>query len=283
MIILSEITDNLQVVLGGSVTANQLRCYASWRDRTASTFMAGRTVANTNNATDVNIVPAPASSTQRIVDFISIYNTDTVNATVTVKLDADATECILWKGILGTGEMLQYNDKGGFVVMTIAGAIKQAQMIGSNNAVINVLNAAVLASDVVNNNATANTIADVTGLAFPVTAGETYWFEFVIPYTAAAITTGSRWSINGPSSPAMLNVRSEYTLTATTTTVNSITAYDVPAASNASSLTTGNVATIWGIITPSGSGSVIARLASEVASSAITAKAGATLRWMRVR
>lgn len=282
MIVLSTQTDNLQVVLAGNVTANQLRCYSSWRDRTSTTFVAGRTVVLTNNTTDVNIVPAPGLSTQRIIDFLSVYNADTVNATVTVKLDDNGTEYILWKGILGTGEMLQYNDKAGFTVMTIAGAVKQAQMIGSNNVAINAMNVVVLATDVVNNNATLNTIADVVGLTFPVTAGETYWFEFTIPYTSAATTTGSRWAINGPSSPTLLNYRSEYTLAATTTTVNSASAYDIPAASNATSLATGNVATIWGFITPSGNGSVTARFASEIANSAITAKAGATLRWMRV-
>jgi hypothetical protein len=281
MIILSATTDNLQVVLGGSVTANQLQCSTFWRDVTTTAYTPGRTVAVTSNTADVNIAAAPASSTQRIIDYISIYNADTVNATVTVKLDANGTEYILFKGILGTGEMLQYNDKNGFTAMTIAGAIKQAQLLGANNATVNVLNTVVLASPVVNNNGTANTIADVTGLSFSVTAGQTYWFEFVIPYTSAATTTGSRWAINGPTITT-LSLRSEYTLTATTTTINCATAYDIPAASNASSLTTGNVATMWGLITPSANGTVIARFASEVLSSAITALAGATLRWMRV-
>lgn len=144
------------------------------------------------------------------------------------------------------------------------------------------LTVVVLGSDVTNNNAVANTIADVTGLSFAVTSGNTYYFEFVIPYTSAATTTGSRWSINGPGSPTLLNYRSEYTLTATTTTVNSATAYDIPAASNATSLTAGNVATIWGIIKPSSNGTVIARFASEVSSSAVVAKAGAILRYMQV-
>lgn len=281
MIVLSETTDNLQVVLAATVTTNQLRCYSSWRDRTSTTFVAGRTVVNTNNGTDVNIVPAPTSSTQRIVDFLTVYNEDTVNATVTVKLDANGTEYIMWKGILATGEMLQYNDKGGFTVMTIGGAVKQAQLIGANNAVVNALNVVVMTQDVVNNNATPNSIADVTGMTFAVSSGQTYWFEFVIPYTAAATSTGSRWAINGPA-VTLLAYRSEYTLTATTTTVNSASAYDTPAASNASSLSTGNVATVWGIITPSASGNVTARFASEITASAITAKAGATLRWMRI-
>lgn len=282
MIILTETTDKIQVALAGSVTANQLQCMTSWRDVTTSTFLPGRTLANTNNTSDVDIVPSPGSSTQRVIDFISVYNKDTVNATVTIKLDANGVEYILWKGTLATEERIEYNDKDGFVAKDSSGRIKTAMFQNSGIPVVNVLNTVVLSGDVVNNNAVANTIANVTGLQFDVMAGEIYWFEFVIPYTSAATTTGSRWSINGPAAPTMLNMRSEYTLAATTTTVNSITAYDIPAASNASSLTTGNVATIWGVIKPSQNGTVVARFASEIANSAITAKAGATLRWMRI-
>lgn len=282
MIILSETTDRLQIVLAGNVTANHLQCTAFWRDVTATTFTPGRSVVLSNNTTDRDIVVSPASATQRVIDLLTVYNADTANATVTIKLDANGTDYILWRGILGVGEMLQYNDKSGFSVATISGAIKQSQMLGANNAAVNAMNVVVMTGDVTNNNGTANTIADVTGLTFPVTSGETYWFEFVIPYTSAATTTGSRWSINGPGSPTLLAYRSEYTLTATTTTVNSQNTYDTPAASNASSLAAGNVATIWGIITPSQNGSVTARFASEISASAIVAKAGATLRWMRI-
>jgi len=91
----------------------------------------------------------------------------------------------------------------------------------------------VLASDVTNS---TTTIADVTGLSFPVTSGITYKFKFYIIYTAAAATTGSRWSINGPAT-TLLNYTSRYTLTATTQTTNFQAAYNVPAAANLSSLT----------------------------------------------
>ena len=116
MIILSETTDNLQIVLSGAVTANQLQCMSSWRDRTSTTFVAGRTVVNTNGTTDVNIVPAPAASTQRIVDFLSVYNADTANATVTIKLDANGTEYILWKDVLSPGDVVRFIDGAGFNV-----------------------------------------------------------------------------------------------------------------------------------------------------------------------
>ena len=148
--------------------------------------------------------------------------------------------------------------------------------------VSNQLTAVVLGSDVTNNNATANTMADVTGLSFAVVTGNTYWFRFVIPYTSAATTTGSRWSVNGPGSPTLLHYTSRYTLTATTETFNYATAYDIPAASNASSLTAGNVAVIEGFIKPSSSGTVVARFASEVSASAIVAKAGAVVFYQQV-
>jgi len=130
-----------------------------------------------------------------------------------------------------------------------------------------------LATDVVNNNATANTMATVTGMSFSVTSGRTYYFKFFVNYTSAATTTGSRWSVNGPSASTLQYV-SRYSLDATSETVNNLQAYDSPAASNASSLTAGNYAIIEGVITLSASGTLSLRCASEVSSSAITAKAG---------
>jgi hypothetical protein len=137
----------------------------------------------------------------------------------------------------------------------------------------------LLSADISNANAVANTLADISqvspaaSLSFPVTAGVTYKFRFVIRYTAAATTTGSRWTINGPA-VTFLDYRSEYSLTATSRTFNEgLAAYGLPAASNASSASTGsNIAIIEGIIKPSASGNVIARSASEIASSAIVAK-----------
>lgn len=144
-----------------------------------------------------------------------------------------------------------------------------------------VINRTVLAGDVVNANVTPNTIADVTALSFAVISGKTYWFDIVIPYTSAAITTGSLWSINGPAT-TLLNFTSRYTLTATTETVNYCSAYDTPVASNAASLTVGNVARLTGILTTSAAGTVIVRFASGISSSAITAKAGSVIYWQQL-
>jgi hypothetical protein len=114
MIILANTTDNLQIVLGGTVTANQLNIVTSWRDVTTTAYTPGRTLTNSNNTTDVNIVPAPAASTQRVVDFISVYNADTADATVTIKFDANGTEYIIYKDVLGTGDTLRFIEGAGF-------------------------------------------------------------------------------------------------------------------------------------------------------------------------
>lgn len=282
MVNLTTATDSIQVALANARVTNHLQCVAFFRDMGAAFHTPNKAVVLTDGTTPVTLIAGPGTNAYRVIDYLSVYNSDTVNQTVIVSLVVSGVSYTLFRGVVGVGEKLEFNDKCGFSVMTIAGAIKQAQLLGASNVAVNTLNVVVLASDVVNNNAILNTIQNVTGLEFPVTAGETYWFEFVIPYTSAATTTGSRWSINGPGSPDLLNYRSEYTLAATTTTVNSATAYDIPAASNATSLTAGNVATIWGYIKPTSNGSVIARFASEIANSAITAKAGATVRYMRV-
>lgn len=140
--------------------------------------------------------------------------------------------------------------------------------------------AVILASPVADSSGN-NTLTDITGLSFAVTAGETYWFEFVLPYTAAATTTGARFAINGPALTS-LNMRSEWTVTATTLVQHTVSAYDSPAGASTDSLAAGNVATMWGIIKPSANGTVIGRMATEVNGSAITVLAGALLRWRRL-
>ena len=290
MIVLTETTDNLQVVLGATVTANQLRCMTSWRDITTTAYTPGRTVINTNNTTDVNIVASPAASTQRVVDFISIYNADTAAATVTIKFDANGTEYELFKALIGVQERIEYTDGKGFVVLNNLGAAKLSNNEGSH-AVSTSISSTVLGSDQSNSNGVPNTMADVTGLSFAVVSGNTYWFRFIIWYTAAATTTGSRWAINGPTN-TLLGYRSSWGLSAAATsgtdvyTDVNVAAYDSPTASNASSPTAtagqANIAFIEGIIKPSANGSVIARFASEISSSAIVAKAGSVVYYQQV-
>ncbi len=140
-----------------------------------------------------------------------------------------------------------------------------------------------ITADVVNDNATANTIADITDLKFPVESGHRYHFRFAIPYTSAITTTGSRFSITGPASPTELRYRSSYALTVGSETVNhGMTSYDQPAAANDSTPSGGGVAIVEGFIKPSADGYVQARFASQVSASAVTALAGASVQFTRL-
>lgn len=281
MIILSNTTDKIEVVLGGTVATNQLQCMTSWRDITTTAYTPGRTVTNTNNATAVNIVPSPASSTQRVVDMISVYNSDTAIVNVTIKYDANGTEYILFSASLAANEKIEYTDGTGFKVFTTVGSVKNITAVGASSVASTTLSTAVLSSDTVNSNAVANTMID-TGLAFPVTNGNTYYFRAVIAYDAAATTTGSRWGVNGPG--GTIRIMSNYSLTTTTITNNQgISANDTPAASSATSAaTTGNIAIVEGFYAATANGDLKIRFASEVSSSAITAKAGSIIRWQTV-
>jgi hypothetical protein len=133
-----------------------------------------------------------------------------------------------------------------------------------------------LPANVTNNNVTANTIADVTGLSFDVLSGVKYRFKFYITYTSAATTTGSRWCINGPTT-SILFYQSEYPSSTTARAFNnSLTTYNVPTGSSGASGTNSNIAIIEGVLTPSANGTIIARFASEITSSAIIALASAS-------
>lgn len=124
MIVLSTTNDTIQLVLGGTVATNQLDAFASYRDITTTTYSPERTSVASNNTSDVNLVPAPAASTQRVIDFLNVFNRDTAASTVTLKLDVSGTERILWRGVLAPSERVEYSEGAGFRAFTAEGSIK---------------------------------------------------------------------------------------------------------------------------------------------------------------
>lgn len=275
--------DKLQISLDADVTTTQPSCFAAFTDETpGKQSVNGRGISRTNGVTAIDLVSAPSANTTRVVNHISVVNTDTASVTVTVKLNSSGTNYELAKFTLGASEKLEYSSQSGFRVFANSGAIKHSINQGTNPSSSGGLSRVILGTDVVNNNASANTIASVTGLSFPVTSGKLYYFRFTIVYDAAATTTGSRWAISGPTF-TYLAATSAYGLTATTQTLNYVNAYDTPAAANATSVATaGNICVIEGFITPSAAGDVIARFASEVSASAITAKIGSMVEYIQL-
>lgn len=275
MIILTQTTDKIRVFLTNNVASNQMQCYSCYRDSNSTTFTADRNVVLTNNATPVNLVDSPASGISRGIDFLSVFNADTTANTVTIVLDANGTQYELTTITLLPNEKLEYTDAAGFVIKTSTGRTK-VDVTSSTNALTFSLNRTTLANDVINS---TTSFADVTNLSFDVKAKTVYWFAFYFRYTSAAGTTGSAWSINGPAFN-YLAYDSFYSLGAATLTTNaSLIAYD----SGTLATTTTNTLQGWAVLTgftePSADGTLIARFRSEVAASAITAKAGSFVRW----
>jgi hypothetical protein len=280
MIILNN-TDNLQVTLSSSATTSQLECFASYRDTTSSTITPGRSFTNTNNITAVNLVTSPSVSTQRVVDYISIYNSDTSSINLIVQLDVSGTPYILINSTLLPNEKLEYQEGDGFKSLDVSGALKLTNVMGYNS--ISGISSVVLSTDVINNNVVANTIADITGLSFSVVVNKTYWFKFTIPFTTPVATTGCRFSINGPTTSALYYYSYIPTGTGTITTNLGLSSYDSPAAATSASPNTFNaVAIVEGIVTFTANGTFIGRFASEVSSSAVTAKAGSIVQYKQL-
>lgn len=135
----------------------------------------------------------------------------------------------------------------------------------------------VLGSDVADSTG-ACTNTDITGLNFSVASGQTYRFYAHLEYTAAATTTGSAWSATGPANN-FFSLFQQSPLTGGTMFGGGTDGSDSGQCSTDSSSAAGNVATLSGTISPTASGTVQLRAATEVDTSAITVKAGSTLEW----
>lgn len=281
MLLLASTSDKIQLTTSGTA---DIDCHASWVDG-VSAITPGRNNVTISTATTTDLVASPGSSVYRTVKTITARNRHATTSNTVTLIHTDGTNAMeLIKTTLAAGEALFYHEGAGFWITDVLGRNKSASYANVGTPIGSGVQVVTLASDVTNNNASANTIADVTGLSFSVVTGHMYFFDFNIVYTAAATTTGSRWSLSGPGSPTYLNYTSEYSLTTTTSTrIALVQAYDLPAASNATSAATGNNwANIYGVIQPSSDGTLIARFASEVSSSAIVAKAGSFVRYQQI-
>lgn len=116
-----------------------------------------------------------------------------------------------------------------------------------------------------NVSSSSTTIANVTGLSFPVTTGVTYRFKFFIVYTSTSTATGSRWTINGPTATT-LRYYSTYPSGTSANAFYHQSAYNGASVTGGSGSTGSNIAIIEGIINCSSSSTeVIARIAAEAA------------------
>ena len=95
-------------------------------------FTAGGDSGNSNSTTPVEIVAAPGAG-QRIVTDITVVNTDTTDATVTISFDDGTTDYTFVKVTLSTGDQMFWNGKRVLettdsINLVLAGAITTNQI-----------------------------------------------------------------------------------------------------------------------------------------------------------
>ena len=129
MILLTSTSDKLQIVtsLSGSI-----RVHVSYVDNTSSAVTPARSnVAYITSATTTDVVASPASSTQRNVRYLSVYNSSTSN-TVTIQHTDGTTVIPLWSGTLLASESIVFNDST-FVKYNAAGVVTTAPPTYNSN------------------------------------------------------------------------------------------------------------------------------------------------------
>ena len=208
MLILATTTDKIQVLLTSAVTTNQLDCIATYKDISTTAYSGSSpTLVTTNNTTAVDLVEAPASNVQRIVDFISVYNADTVNAIVTIRINRNGSTGVLFKCILSTNELLVYVEGKGWNIHSSSGLSKQSLLYDNSNIDSNpnyLINSAFqVAQAATSATITAGTATPTASLGYPVVDS---WFCYSVGGnpTLARITgsdtTANRLQLTGAAS-----------------------------------------------------------------------------------
>ena len=136
MIRLDTVNRSLRIVLAGAITTNQLPITVAYSDKTATSYSGGTQLSTSNSTTPVTICSAPAASTVRDIDYINIYNADTVAATVIVSYLDTATSYSQHDVTLQVDDTLTYTHAAGWVVTSKAGTtIQVTSVFGRTGAV----------------------------------------------------------------------------------------------------------------------------------------------------
>lgn len=184
---LDSTSKSLQIVLGSTVATNQLPVVTSWADISGSSLTPGSADMNTNGTTPVTIVAAPASSIQRQVKTINVFNADTTFAGVTVSYNDSSTLRTLLSVVLQPGETLQYDGSSWSV---INGSGNQLQSV--------VYSPGGAAGGDLSGTYPNPTVAKLNGIAAPTTAPTTG------QVLTATSTSATAWTTAGTSGVALL-------------------------------------------------------------------------------
>lgn len=285
MITLANTTDKIQIELSAAVTTNNVNCYTVYRDTTTSSISPIGFYTSSNGSSAIDIVGSPASSTQRLVEYISIHNDDTQPINAFVKYNDNGTSYTLYNVILQPSGRLEYSDKSGFKVLSNVGSTKNnyTQLYVPTNTSQSI---SVLDRDITFSPTTAGTYAnpELATFGFPVTDG-LYAFNLVAFYDVSSTTNGARFNLLADGGDLTGYYYWQGLTTSTFTTSYAIsTPLLTPSTYNASSpATTGNNVVMRGFYRAGKSEFVKLWFApEEVSPSTITLKAGSYVFFIKV-
>lgn len=121
MIRLDSTVRKLTLQLSEAISTAQADFLACWSDATVGGYLGGMTGGESNGTTPVNFVGAPAASTVRDVDFLSVTNLDDIDHTVSVSYDDNGTPRVLIITLLEPGAFLTYTHASGWSVASGGG------------------------------------------------------------------------------------------------------------------------------------------------------------------
>ena len=121
-------SSSLEILLGGTVTTNQLDWTADYvdfdTDDLTGTFNPPQATGQTNDTTAQDLAASPASGYTRQVTRFSVQQTDTASATVIIRLNNGSTTRIMWSVALATGDTMTFDIETGLRVTDNTGALK---------------------------------------------------------------------------------------------------------------------------------------------------------------
>jgi hypothetical protein len=101
-----------------------MQIVVSYSDQTSSSYLGATQLSNSNGVTAVTICSAPAASTIRDVDMISVLNSDSVQQVVVVQLVDTSTVYQIISVSLSIGDKLTFTHGSGWQVVSNSGNIK---------------------------------------------------------------------------------------------------------------------------------------------------------------
>lgn len=186
MIVLSSTSDNLQIAVSATA-ASELQFFSSWRDRSSTTFIAGKSVSSTSGISQVSAVTGPQSlQDQRLIDYISIFNPNNSPSELSISLNSGGVNYILSRINLSAGETIYYHEGEGFSVITSVGSVKENNIYNGSLNIGTGTNAVVSAEDFSTFTGTTSralTMNDNPQLFFPTARNKITWFKGIFPFT----------------------------------------------------------------------------------------------------